>query len=87
MSMCQRDDSDLALQPLESEGVAVPFTETEGQQEEGVPGGQCVSWGQHISCVSCSSLGGLTVIKALGTTRPECRQSVVRISFPEKHGF
>lgn len=30
MSMCQRDDSDdLALQPLESEGIAVLFTERE----------------------------------------------------------
>lgn len=73
MSVCQRDDSDdLALQPLESEGVTGPFTETEGQ---------------HVSCVSCSALGGLTVIEALGTTRPERRQAVVRISFPEEPGF
>lgn len=73
--MCQRDDSDaLALQPLESKGVIGPFTET--------------GWGgQHVSCVSYSALGGLTIIEALGTTRPECRQAVVRISFPEKPGF
>lgn len=39
MSMCQRDDSDdLALQPLESEGIAVLFTEREGEQGEGYLG-------------------------------------------------
>lgn len=84
----QRDDrGDLALQPLESEGVTVLFTEKEGAAgKKGYLGTVC-QLHQQTSPKKLLFSGQTDCNRGSGTTRPACRQSVFRLSFPEKPRF